>query len=58
MTDSRPETVEHWLAAYRHAARDYRNAFTNAKGQREDLAGAPAILAIMEKYSRVFPSLS
>ncbi len=50
LADTQPETVEHWLAAYRHAARDYHDAFTNAKGLREDQPTAPAILAIMEKY--------
>ena len=50
IADTEPEIVEHWLAAYRHAARDYHDAFTNAKGERADQAGAPAILAIMEKY--------
>ena len=50
IADSQPETVEHWLAAYRHAAKDYHDAFTNAKGGREDQATAPAILAIMAKY--------
>jgi NitT/TauT family transport system substrate-binding protein len=50
IADSQPATVEHWLAAYRHAAKDYHDAFTNAEGAREDQAGAPAILAIMEKY--------
>jgi NitT/TauT family transport system substrate-binding protein len=50
IADNQPETVEHWLAAYRHAAKDYHDAFTDAKGTREDQAGAPAILAIMEKY--------
>ena len=50
IADKEPETVEHWLAAYRHAAKDYHDAFTNAQGAREDQATAPAILAIMEKY--------
>jgi NitT/TauT family transport system substrate-binding protein len=50
LADTQPETVEHWLAAYRHAARDYHDAFTNAQGAREDQATAPEILAIMEKY--------
>ena len=50
LADTQPKTVEHWLAAYRHAARDYHDAFTNAQGAREDQATAPEILAIMEKY--------
>ncbi len=50
MADNHPDIVEHWLTAYRHAAKDYHDAFTNAKGAREDQASAPAILAIMAKY--------
>jgi NitT/TauT family transport system substrate-binding protein len=50
IADTKPEIVEHWLAAYRHAAKDYHDAFTNAAGAREDQPTAPAILAIMEKY--------
>jgi len=56
MARDRPEIVEHWLNAFRHATRDYHDAFSNAAGKREDQATAPEILAIMAKYLNQTPA--
>jgi NitT/TauT family transport system substrate-binding protein len=55
MARERPAIVEHWLKAFRHATRDYHDAFTNAQDQREDQPAAPEILAIMTKYLHQTP---
>jgi NitT/TauT family transport system substrate-binding protein len=45
-----PDTVERWLRAFRRAAKDYHDAFTDAQEKRADQASAPEILGIMSKY--------
>ena len=49
--NDRHDTVEHFLRAYRHAARDYHDAFTGPDGTRKDGPAAPAIFAIIAKYT-------
>jgi NitT/TauT family transport system substrate-binding protein len=55
MAAEKPAIVARWLTAFRAAAKDYHDAFTNAQGQREDQPTAPAILAIMAKYLNQTP---
>ena len=49
--NDRHDTVEHFLRAYRRAARDYHDAFTGTEGKRKDGPAAPAIMAIIAKYT-------
>ncbi len=49
--DRKRGLVERFLRAYRRGARDYHDAFTGADGRRSDGATAPAILAILAKYT-------
>ncbi len=49
--DGRPDTVQHFLAAFRKATRDYHDAFTALDGSRKDMATAPEMLAIIAKYT-------
>lgn len=46
----RPDLIEHFLQAYRRGAKDYHDAFSGPEGRR-DGADAPAILAIVAKYT-------
>ena len=48
--EAKQETLRHFLAALKKGARDYHDAFTNARETRADSATAPAVLAIMSKY--------
>ena len=50
IADKRPETVKHFLAAYRKGAHDFYDAFTDKDGKRTDGPTAPAILAILSDY--------
>ncbi|HUK57774.1 MAG TPA: ABC transporter substrate-binding protein [Stellaceae bacterium] len=50
IANERPDTVRHVLAAFRHGARDYHDAFTDAHGHFHDEASAPEILDILAKY--------
>jgi NitT/TauT family transport system substrate-binding protein len=50
IADSRHDTVVHVLNAFRKGARDYHDAFTDAKGHFHDEASAPEILDILAKY--------
>jgi NitT/TauT family transport system substrate-binding protein len=56
MARDNPDTVERWLKAFRNAAHDYHDAFTDAQGQRADQPTAPAIIAIMAKYLNQTPA--
>jgi NitT/TauT family transport system substrate-binding protein len=47
----RPDLIGHFLNAYRRGATDYHDAFTAPDGGRHDGAEAPAILAIVAKYT-------
>jgi NitT/TauT family transport system substrate-binding protein len=49
--DTKPELVERFLRAYRRGAKDYHDAFTGADGRRSDGPAAPAILAILARYT-------
>jgi NitT/TauT family transport system substrate-binding protein len=49
--DARHAMIAHVLAALRKAARDYHDAFADADGKRRDGPTAPAILAILGKYT-------
>jgi NitT/TauT family transport system substrate-binding protein len=48
--NERSDTVERFLRAYRHAARDYHDAFTGADGKETLGPGSADLLAIMAKY--------
>ena len=47
----RRDLIEHFLAAYRQGAKDYHDAFAAPEGRRRDGPEAPAILAIISKYT-------
>jgi NitT/TauT family transport system substrate-binding protein len=47
----RPDLIAHFLAAYRRGAQDYHDAFAGSDGARRDGPDAPAILAIVAKYT-------
>ncbi len=49
--DQRHEIVERFLAAFRQGMRDYRDAFIDAAGRPKTGPTAPAILAILAKYT-------
>ena len=49
--DQRHDVVERFLRAFRRGAKDYHDAFTGPDGRRSDGAAAPAILAILAKYT-------
>jgi NitT/TauT family transport system substrate-binding protein len=46
LCDTRPETVKHFLAAFRHAERAWDAAFTDAAGKRQDQATADDMVAL------------
>ncbi len=47
----RSDLIGHFLTAYRRGAKDYHDAFTGSDGGRHVGADAPAILAIVAKYT-------
>jgi NitT/TauT family transport system substrate-binding protein len=49
--NGRRDTVERFLRAYRKGARDYHDAFAAADEARRDGPTAPAIIAILQKYT-------
>jgi NitT/TauT family transport system substrate-binding protein len=49
--NERRGTVEKFLRAYRKGARDYYSAFIGPDGKRQDGPTAPAIVAIIAKYT-------
>jgi len=49
--NDRPATVERFLRAYKKGARDYHDAFTGAGETRHDGPTAPAILALIAKFT-------
>jgi NitT/TauT family transport system substrate-binding protein len=49
MADEHPDTVRHFLAAFRKAERVWDEAFVDAKGNRQDQAEAPEMIAIAAK---------
>jgi NitT/TauT family transport system substrate-binding protein len=51
--NEKPDTVERFLRAYRKAARDFHDAFTDADGKRKDGPLAPEILAILAKFAGI-----
>jgi NitT/TauT family transport system substrate-binding protein len=48
--NERHETVERFLSAYRHGAREYHDAFTGPDGKRKDGPTAPAVAALIAKH--------
>lgn len=52
----RGDMLRHFLAALKQGARDYHDAFTNARETRADGPTAPAVLAIMAKQLDVSAS--
>ncbi len=51
MADTRRELVQRFLRAYRRGASDYHDAFAGPDETRRDGPTAPAILAILAKYT-------
>ena len=47
--NERPDTVRHFMAAFRHAERVWDAAFLDAAGKRQDQATAPDMIAIAAK---------
>ncbi len=47
------ELVKRFLVAYRKAMHDFHDAFVTADGKRQDSADAPAILAIMSRFTGI-----
>jgi len=48
-------TVERFLRALKHGAKDYHDAFADAKEQRRDGPTADAVIAILAKYTKQPP---
>jgi len=55
-TNEHGDTVKRFLIAYRHAMKDFHDAFTDANGKRKDGPTAPAILDIMSRFTGVSPA--
>lgn len=55
MANDQHDTVERFLRAYRHGARDYHDAITGPDGKRADGPTTAAILAILAKYTGQTP---
>jgi NitT/TauT family transport system substrate-binding protein len=55
-TNEHGDTVKRFLVAYRHAMKDFHDAFTDASGKRHDGPTAPAILDIMAKFTGIAPA--
>ncbi len=49
MADEHPDTVRHFLAAFRKAERTWDAAFVDANGNRQDQAAAPEMIAMAAK---------
>ncbi|HWE75108.1 MAG TPA: ABC transporter substrate-binding protein [Stellaceae bacterium] len=47
--DEKKPMIDAFMRAYKKGAHDYYDAFTGSKGERKDMPGAPAVLAIMSK---------
>lgn len=54
-TNERGDLVKRFLVAYRKATQDYHDAFTTADGKRKDGPTAPAIMAILAKFTGTTP---
>jgi NitT/TauT family transport system substrate-binding protein len=53
--NGRADLVTRFVRAYRHAARDYHDAFVGPDGGRRDGPMAPAIIAILGKFAGLTP---
>jgi NitT/TauT family transport system substrate-binding protein len=47
--DDKKPMIDAFMRAYKKGAHDYHDAFTGPNGERKDMPGAPAVLAIMAK---------
>ncbi len=54
--DTRADTVERFLRAYRKGARDYHDAVTAADGTRKDGPAADEMIKILAKYTQQSPA--
>jgi NitT/TauT family transport system substrate-binding protein len=54
--DTRHDTVERFLRAYRHGARDYHDAVTGPDGKLKGGADADAMIDILAKYTKQTPA--
>jgi NitT/TauT family transport system substrate-binding protein len=50
------DLVKRFLIAYRKGMRDFHDAFVTADGKRQDSTDAPAVLAIMSRFTGVAPA--
>jgi NitT/TauT family transport system substrate-binding protein len=50
--DARHDTVERFLAAYRHGARDYHDAVTGPDGKLKEGPAEEAMIKILAKYTK------
>ena len=56
--NERGDLVKRFLIAYRHGAKDFHDAFTDADGKRKDQTTAPAMLELLSKFTGVaIPSI-
>jgi NitT/TauT family transport system substrate-binding protein len=53
VANERGGTVQRFLAAYRKGMRDFHDAFITPEGKRQDGSTAPAILALMSRFTGV-----
>ena len=49
--NERGDLVKRFLVAYRKGMKDFHDAFTDADGKRKDQASAPAMLALLGKFT-------
>jgi NitT/TauT family transport system substrate-binding protein len=57
MANERPETVKHFMAAFRKAELDWNKAFLDANGKRADQVTAPEMIAIVAEGLKVSPEV-
>jgi NitT/TauT family transport system substrate-binding protein len=55
IANERPDTVRHFMAAFRKAELDWNRAFLDANGKRADQATAPEMIAIVADGLKVSP---
>ncbi|HEY3919715.1 MAG TPA: ABC transporter substrate-binding protein [Stellaceae bacterium] len=57
IANNRPDTVRHFLAAFRTAAQAWDSAFVDAQGNRADQPSAPAMIALAAKALNQSPEV-
>jgi NitT/TauT family transport system substrate-binding protein len=56
IADSKRDTVERFLRAFKKGAREYHDAFADAQEHRRDGVTAPAMLALLADYTKQAPA--